>query len=96
MSAGLPVVASSVGGLKEVVIDRTTGLLVPPGNVDALTRALAMLAASREFRHELGAAGHARSEAMFRPETTAVKIFDIYDELAGRRRTHGMRPRTGR
>ena len=47
MAAGLPVVASEIGGVPEVVVHGTTGLLVPPGDSQALRAALAQLAAGR-------------------------------------------------
>jgi glycosyltransferase involved in cell wall biosynthesis len=56
MAAGLPVVASRVGQIQELVADGRTGRLVPPGDAAALAAALAELAARPERRAELGAA----------------------------------------
>jgi glycosyltransferase involved in cell wall biosynthesis len=61
MAAGLPIVASSVGGLPELVTDGETGFLVPAGNEAALARALALLLDDGELRRRLGAAGRARA-----------------------------------
>jgi glycosyltransferase involved in cell wall biosynthesis len=55
MRAGLPVVASDVGGVGEAVVDGSTGLLVPPGDADALARALRTLVVDPALRSELGA-----------------------------------------
>ncbi len=74
MAAGLPVVASAVGGVPELVVDGETGLLVPPGDEDALAEALARLLADPALRRRLGAAGHAR----------ALERFDV----GGFRRAH--------
>jgi 2-deoxystreptamine N-acetyl-D-glucosaminyltransferase/2-deoxystreptamine glucosyltransferase len=65
MASGLPVVASAVGGIPEVVRDGRTGLLVPPGDVDALAAALDRLAADPGLRGRLaeGARVHARDYA---------------------------------
>jgi len=65
MRAGLPVVATNVGGVAEAVVEEETGLLVPPGNVGALTRALGRLIADRDLRREWGRRGRARFEAEF-------------------------------
>jgi glycosyltransferase involved in cell wall biosynthesis len=65
MAAELPVVASGVGGLAELVVDGETGILVPPGETRALAAALGRLVGDRELRRRLGAAGRARAEALF-------------------------------
>ena len=61
MAAGRAVVATSVGGVPDVVEHDTSGLLVPPRDADALGAALARLAADRELRAAMGAAGRARA-----------------------------------
>jgi glycosyltransferase involved in cell wall biosynthesis len=65
MAAGLPVVASAVGGVAELVEDGETGLLVPAGDADALAVALRRLVVDPELRQGLGAAGRRRAEAHF-------------------------------
>jgi glycosyltransferase involved in cell wall biosynthesis len=65
MAAGLPVVASDVGGVHELVVGGETGLLVRPGDPDELAAALRALLADRELRRRLGDAGRARAEALF-------------------------------
>lgn len=59
---GLPVVASDVGGLREIVVDGQTGMLVPPGDVAALRDALHVAVSRRE---ELGSAARERCHARF-------------------------------
>ena len=61
MASGLPVVASDVGGIPEVVRDGVTGLLVPPGDVGALATALDRLAADPELRARLSAGARDRA-----------------------------------
>jgi glycosyltransferase involved in cell wall biosynthesis len=61
MAAGLPVVASAVGGIPEIVRDGETGLLVPPGDADALAAALGRLLDDDGLRRRLGAAGRERA-----------------------------------
>ena len=65
MAAELPVVASDVGGLAELVLDGETGLLVPSGDPAALAEAVGRLLDDHELRKKLGAAGRARAEASF-------------------------------
>jgi glycosyltransferase involved in cell wall biosynthesis len=65
MAAELPVVASAVGGMHELVVNGETGLLVPPGDVDELAAALGRLIADRDLRRRFGTAGRARAEALF-------------------------------
>jgi glycosyltransferase involved in cell wall biosynthesis len=56
MAAGLPVIATAVGGVPELVEDGTTGLLVRPGDLEALARAMALLAGDAERRRTMGEA----------------------------------------
>jgi glycosyltransferase involved in cell wall biosynthesis len=65
MAAGLPVVASAVGGVPELVDDGTTGLLVPPGDPAALADALRRVLTDPALRARMGAAGRERVRARF-------------------------------
>lgn len=65
MAAGLPVVASRVGGVPELVSDGETGVLVEPGNARELAAALKRVVADPALRQRLGAAGRARAERAF-------------------------------
>ena len=65
MRAGLPVVASDVGGVREAVVHGETGLLVPRGDEQALRQRLSEMLASVDLRQRLGAAGRRRFEATF-------------------------------
>jgi glycosyltransferase involved in cell wall biosynthesis len=65
MAAGLPVVASDVGGVGELVREGETGLLVPPGDPAALGDALRLLLADRGLRRRLGSGGRERAKAFF-------------------------------
>jgi len=79
MGAGLPVVASRVGGLAEVVADEETGLLVPPGDAPALAAALARLARDPDLRGRLGAAGRARVLARYTSSRMAEGTLACYE-----------------
>jgi glycosyltransferase involved in cell wall biosynthesis len=65
MAHARPVVASSVGGLLDLVSDGETGIQVPPGDVAALRAALQRLLADRELRRRLGEAGRERVRERF-------------------------------
>lgn len=73
MAAGLPVVATAVGGIPELVRPGKNGLLVEPGDVEGFADALAQLLSSPELAHSLGEVG--RSTAA---EHTAAKMVDRY------------------
>jgi glycosyltransferase involved in cell wall biosynthesis len=80
MAVGRPVVASAIGGLPDVVADGETGILVPPGDSDALRGALAALLADPERRAELGEAGRRRVQAFTAP-VVAERVEHVYAQL---------------
>jgi len=81
MERGRPVVASSVGGLPELVAPGETGLLVPPGDADALARAIVELARDPARARALGAAGRLRMLELFGEEAAADGVEAVYREL---------------
>jgi glycogen(starch) synthase len=83
MAYGRPVVAAAVGGLRDLVVDGETGLLVPPGDVPALRAALERLLGDAGLRRRLGDAGHARARGSFTWErATALTLTAYEDALA--------------
>src|SRR5262249_32487806 len=85
MASGTPIVASRVGALPEVVgADGACAELVPPADVDALTRALGELLDSREKRRRLGKAGRARAINVFRWEAVAAQPVRVYERAIAR------------
>jgi glycosyltransferase involved in cell wall biosynthesis len=81
MAAGLPVVATRVGGVPEVVIDGVTGLLVPPRNPDALSEAILRLLQDPDLRHRMGQAGRERVRERFSLEQMIRKTEALYERL---------------
>lgn len=85
MSCGLPVVASRLSGIPELVDDGETGLLVTPGDPVALADAIARLVAEPALRARMGAAARARVERDFDLTTNARTILERIADAAGRR-----------
>lgn len=81
MAAARPVVAFADGGVPEIVVPGITGQLVPPGDVAALTHALAQLAEDPALRHQWGQAGRARAETHFSLTAHVRHIEAIYAHL---------------
>jgi glycosyltransferase involved in cell wall biosynthesis len=84
MAAGVAVVVSEVGAVRDMVADGVEGLLFPPGDAAALADRLDRLAADPALRARMGAAGRARAERDFRVEHTARRYQQLLRELAGR------------
>jgi glycosyltransferase involved in cell wall biosynthesis len=82
MRAGLPVVASRVGGVPEAVTDRAGGLLVPPGDPGLMSDALSKLLADSGLRQRQGLAARHAYEQRFRFERMAEATQALYRELA--------------
>ena len=86
MAAELPVVASGVGGLAELVVDGETGILVPSGAPKPLAAALGRLVEDRDLRRRFGAAGRTRAEALFDLAVFRRAHVELYEQqlaLAG-------------
>ena len=76
------VVATDIGGVREIVINNETGLLVPGENPEALADAIARLLESVEKRTQLGEAGRRRVEDYFSPRAMLEAYTHLYQELA--------------
>jgi glycosyltransferase involved in cell wall biosynthesis len=84
MAEGLPVVATCVGGLPEVIEDCRTGYLVPPSDVAALIGRLRLLILDPERRRAMGAAGREHVRDHFSVHRMVAEIQAIYDSLVQR------------
>ncbi len=82
MACGRALIGSRVGGLPDLIDDRRTGLLVPPGAVGALAQAMAILVNDPDLCARFGEAGRKRV-ATFRASTVVERIETIYTQLLG-------------
>ena len=81
MACGLPVVASAVGGLPELVEDGKTGFLVRAGDAMALAAHLGILLQDADRRRQMGAAGRVRAQALFGSDRYVAAMLRLYGEL---------------
>ena len=84
MQAGLPIVASKTGGISDVIEDGVNGMLVPPGDPEALARAIDRLLADRDLAHRLSQGAHQRGKD-YDWEVLAERVLAVYRSVtAGR------------
>ncbi len=83
MAHGRPVVATGVGGLRDLVVDGETGIVVPPRDPAALRSALERLLGDRSLRRRLGAAGRERARERFSWATMTDATLEAYADAAG-------------
>ena len=83
MGFGLPVVASAVGGLPELIVEGQTGFLVPAGDVQALADRIRGLVQDASLRQNMGEAGRELAMRLFAPESYARAMLDVYRALKG-------------
>jgi glycosyltransferase involved in cell wall biosynthesis len=87
-AAGLPVIASRIGGLQDIVRDGESGFLVEPGDVGALAAALSRLASDADLRARMGARGREHAEQRFDAHVNARRLLDLVGDCALSRRSH--------
>jgi glycosyltransferase involved in cell wall biosynthesis len=90
LASGRPVIASNLDGIPESFIEGEHGLLVPPGDVDALAQAMERLGSDAALRQRMGATGRAHVCANFSRQVLARRTHDLYAQLLAR----GGRSRT--
>jgi glycosyltransferase involved in cell wall biosynthesis len=81
MAAGLPIVATAVGGTPEVVVDGITGLLVPPRDPDRLAEAIVALLRDPNLRRTMGRSGRQRVAENFTVERMVEQTQKMYEQL---------------
>jgi glycosyltransferase involved in cell wall biosynthesis len=85
MASGCPVVTTSIGGMTDMVVDQESGLLVPPGNVSALTEAIRGLLADESLRSRYAAAARERV-LRFTATAVAERLEAVYAKVAAAQR----------
>ncbi|WP_094549493.1 glycosyltransferase family 4 protein [Petroclostridium xylanilyticum] len=78
MAANKPVIATTVGGVPEIIEDGVNGLLVPPGNVEALTQSMLKLIRNQQLKQKLIENAAIKVKDMFSAEINVKKIEKIY------------------
>ena len=86
MRAGLPVIASDVGGVKEAVSHGRSGILVKPSSVEPMEAALLQITGDLEMRQRMGTDGHQIWQSRFRFDGMIAKTADLYATIVGARR----------
>jgi glycosyltransferase involved in cell wall biosynthesis len=81
MASGKAVVASSTGGIPEVVADGETGILVPPRDAEALAHAIVALLTDDALRTRMGAAGQRRARELFSAERMVEETVGVYERV---------------
>jgi glycosyltransferase involved in cell wall biosynthesis len=84
MAAGKPVVATTAGGIPEVVVDGETGFLVPPRDHHAMAEALIRLLKDPALRQRMGQAGLLRARRYFSAERMVQQTLRVYERIARR------------
>ena len=81
MSAGLPVVASNVGGMPELIASQENGLLIDASDPEGLASSIADLLNAPERMFHMGLVGQARAESIFTLDASIKKYIEVYDFL---------------
>jgi glycosyltransferase involved in cell wall biosynthesis len=81
MATGLPIVATRIGGIVDLLEDGRTGLLVPPGDAEALATALGRILCDASFRAGLGSYARTRAVRDFSLSGSIARLIDVYRDL---------------
>jgi len=81
MASGIPVVATKVGGIPEIVREGETGRLVPPGDPQSMAEAIGQLLDSEPDRQRLGAAGRSAAESRFSIDAHVDRLLGLYNRM---------------
>jgi L-malate glycosyltransferase len=81
MACAKPVVATTAGGIPEVVADGVTGILVPPRDAQAMANAIVRLLKDEPLRRRMGDAGLSRVQAKFSAERMVAETIRVYEQV---------------
>lgn len=82
MAAGSPIVSTTVGGIPEAVLDGQNGYLVKPGDIHALSQALARLCEDKSLRNRMGQASRELIKDKFNINKIVLQIVTLYKDVA--------------
>jgi len=85
MAHGIPVIATTVGAIPEVITDGEQGFLIEPGDVQALTECMLKLSNDPELRKTMGLAARRRVEEEFSIDTMVERVMAVYREVLNER-----------
>jgi len=85
MAAGLPIVSTPVGALRDIVVDGANGLIIKERSTDDIVRALNMLIRSPQMRRRMAANNREKALAEFDPRVIFARLESCYDGLLSRR-----------
>ncbi|OPZ58646.1 MAG: putative glycosyltransferase EpsD [Deltaproteobacteria bacterium ADurb.Bin510] len=91
MSYAIPVVATTVGGLPELIVDGVNGFLVEPGDVDALTARLAELTLDASLRQDMGRSARQTVEAGYELDKYCIRLRQVLGQAAQNEMQGGLR-----
>lgn len=81
MALGIPVIGTDVGGIPEEIENNVTGIIVPPGDVEALSKAIFMLLTDQGMRKRMGDAAKRRFQSLFTIDKMTDNYLKLYDNL---------------
>jgi len=82
MAAGLPIIATSMGGIPEMIQDKVNGILIPPEQPEKLAQAIIKLLANRRLRRGFGQFNRLKVETEYEINIVCEKISQLYDRLS--------------
>ena len=89
MAMGKAVVATTTGGLPEVVAEGETGLLVPPGDAQLLAEAAISLLENKSMREHMGVCGRMRVQERFSLDASVAHVEQLYENVLGTQKGRG-------
>ena len=85
MACEVPVIATTIGGLPEVVTDGETGYLLPVGDIPGMSAAALKLLGDEGLRQRFGAAARRRAVEIFSQDAVVARYRGIYERVVARR-----------